>query len=152
DFNRVWESNPYHVFSQLLLLKPWYSVRLHSLLEEFANPKDLTTIIEGNFTVVFIRMDPSHNSNRMNMFTRFCINTDVALNIGEKSSFRMIIVIQSNINYGLTISRMGVVLVAFQTIYCPNRAILIRILRITIRTKSIKSSMGSASKASSSLN
>ncbi|KAL8171994.1 hypothetical protein V2J09_023798 [Rumex salicifolius] len=63
-------------------------VRLHFLPEEFAKPEALSAIIEGNFARSFIKMDPSHNSNKMNMFTRFCINTDVALNIGKKFIIR----------------------------------------------------------------
>ncbi|KAL8129222.1 LOW QUALITY PROTEIN: hypothetical protein V2J09_018377 [Rumex salicifolius] len=161
DLNRIWEACPYHVFSQLLLLKQWHSgfdpskesisqldlwVRLHFLPEEFANSDTLTTILEGNFVGSFLKMDPSRNSNRMNMFTHFCINTNVALN-------KKIIIPDDNCNpikYKLWFDDFpdgcgacGLPDHVFEE--STNRAIPIPILKITIRKQSSTKPTGRAS-------
>ncbi|KAL8136348.1 hypothetical protein V2J09_002349 [Rumex salicifolius] len=100
-------------------------------------------------------MDPSHKNNRMNMFTRFCINTDVVLNVRKK-----IIIPDDNCNplkYKLWFDDFldgcgacGLTDHVFKE--CLNRAIPISILKITIRKQSSTKPTGHASTASSSLN
>ncbi|KAL8172232.1 LOW QUALITY PROTEIN: hypothetical protein V2J09_024036, partial [Rumex salicifolius] len=127
--------------------------RLHFLPEEFANSEALTAIIEGNFAGSFLKMDPNHNNIRMNMFTRFCINTDVGLNVGKR-----IIIHDENCNpikYKLLFvdfpdgcGACGLPDHVFKE--CPNRAIPIPILRITIKKSTSKFLADQKTEASSS--
>ncbi|KAL8153005.1 hypothetical protein V2J09_010765 [Rumex salicifolius] len=63
DFHLIWANRPYHINST--------SFGLTAL------------IIEGNVIGKLLKMDPMHNSEHSNMFTRFCINTDVEKIIGK---------------------------------------------------------------------
>ncbi|KAL8130080.1 hypothetical protein V2J09_019235 [Rumex salicifolius] len=117
------------------------------------NSEALTAIIEGNFARSFLKMDPNHNNNRMNMFTRFCINTDVGLNVGKR-----IIIPDENCNpikYKLWFDDFsdgcgacGLPDHVFKEY--PNRAIPIPILRITIKKSTSKFLAEKKSRASSS--
>lgn len=95
----MWDGRPYHIFGQLLLLKPWKSnfdtatesitqvdmwIRTPNLPVEYISFDVLKTILEWNNLGELIKLDPYTEKKQRLRYARLCINVDLLKIVGNK--------------------------------------------------------------------